>query len=1164
LAELYKGAVCLIFERLVPGRLRFVSHAVREIRNRLPDYIPSEKSGKRLEYKDELDQLVIIWQSSGFSLDEVRLNDREITIPPQLFDNIQALLKKHKAVSTNNIEKAIYFFESCFPENQLSRNRLLPIAKHWWEVTEWFMKKTHDSGRDELGDNEQRLHQQFELFESFLAVITQKFYDTVDELDKILKEANPTQVEQAIALLIHPQHFNYFFNHLQNPKWIKPLKDKGFFQNPPQVVEDANQGTISFPTWSQSRYLAQMATYEPNTVFKIAQEIETDNPWVHEDFVNAALKMPPQVAVQLVRKVKAWIESRYFLDLLADKIGVLIVHLAKGGQVKKALDLARSLLAVKKDHNNEKAEDNETYLSSPKPRILMDNWHYREILKKYVLQLPELVKVAGEDETDVLKMLVFLLFDAVQYSFPNEEIERRKEWEDSSDYWRYAIEDHHRNHPLYDIRELLVEAVRDVAEQIIKNDPPKMEVIVHMLEQRHWRIFHRIILHLIRKFPNVDRDLLCRKLVNQKWFIGDGFEENYDYAMLLIEQFPQLPREEQKKILGWIENPRFDWSWEEDQEEKARWVRHWQLNKLTLIKDSLPTQWQKRYNQLVNEFGAIELSEILSGGVGEARFLGVVSPKSDLELESMSSEELITFLSTWEPKSTAPFEEPSYQGLGSALARLVEKNPEHYAQVSAQFQGLHPRYLLNLLQGLHQALNNQSGQQREIKEFDWVSVLNLCCWLVEESQQIRTSQTTDNTFSRYWFELSRTVLDLLGVGLTVDKIGIPFNLREQVWNTLCLLTQDPDPTSEREMGYYSSNNSPIQLAVNTVRGQAMYSVIRYALWIRRHFEQIPEGAERVEQGFDEMPEVRQVLNEHLNPDQEPSLAIRAVYGRWFPQLSVLDPHWAIQNVRKIFPRDETFSNMRRAVWESYITSSKVYCNTFDILHEEYRYTVEQLNSALIEKSKLNPEQSLSQHLMLLYCWGKLNLDESEGLLARFFELASSTLRGYALEFVGRSLYEIKDVVDPQILNRLRLLWEKRIETARHATEPSSYSSEITAFGWWFGSAKFDDSWAIAQFKQVLELVDKVDSEFLVLEHLVTLANMIPDSAVECLKLIIEKDKKGQGIYYYRDETKIILATAIQSNNDTAKQAAESLIHRLGERGYLKYRDLLLERKKEQT
>ncbi|WP_167844822.1 hypothetical protein [Scytonema millei] len=1160
LAELYEGAVCLIFERPVRGRLRFVSHAVREIRNRLPDYISNEKSGERLNYKDEVDQLLAIWQSSGFSLNEAPSNDGDIPIPLQIFNNIQELLKKHIAVSVNNKEKAIRFFESCISENKPIRNTLLPIVDHWWEVTEWFMENTHDSGKDKLASYEQKLRQQFEVFESFLAAVSQKFYDTVDKLDEILKEANPKQFEQAMALLIHPQHFSYFFNHLQNPKWIKPLKDKGFFQNPPQVIEDASQGTVSFLMWPQSRYLARIAAYQPDAVLEIAQEIETNNPSVYEDFVDAALQMPPEIAVQLVSKVKTWVESSYSLNLLAEKIGAFIVHLAKGGRVKKALDLARTLLFVMPDPdvNNGKADNSIVYRPLPEPRTRLDNWHYQEILKKYI---PELVKVAGKDETDVLKMLGFLLFDAIKFSHRDEEIEQLQKnspiWEDRSLYWRYAIENHPRNRHPYKVKELLVEAVRDAAEQIIKNEPAKMEAIVLTLEQRHWRIFHRIALYLIRKFPNANPDLLIERLVDCKRFIDTSSYEDYEYALLLKEHFAQLPREEQEKIFRWIEVPELDLSWLEEREKKAQWIRYWQRNKLALLKDSLPTQWQQRYDQLINEFGAVELSKIVSGGVGEVKILGIVSPKTDLELESMSIEELVSFLRTWEQNSTDPFEEPSRQGLGSALARLAEKNPQRYAQASAQFQGLHPIYLTNLLRGLRQALNNQSGQQKEVKEFDWASVLCLCSWLAQESEQVQKFQTTDNNSNRDWLEPCRTVADLFEVGLTVDKIGIPYNLREQVWNTLSLLTQHLDPTPEREMGYHGFNNNPSELAINTVRGEALRAVVRYALWIRHHFEQISEGAERLEQGFDNMPEVPLVLDEHLNPDKEPSLAIRTVYGEWLPWLNLLDPHWTIQSIGKIFPQDEIFSDMRRAAWESYITNSNVYDNVFDVLREEYCYRVEQIASALIETPKLtHPDEGLSEHLMTLYWRGKLNLDEPEGLLARFFELASDALRSYALRFVGRSLDNTKDAIDPEILNRLQLLWEKRIDSVRSSADPSSYVSEIATFGWWFSSAKFDDSWAIAQFKQVLELVGKVDPEFLVLKHLAKLADVMPESAVECLKLIIEKDKKGGGIYGWHNDAKTILTTAIKGNNDKARQVAESIIHRLGERGHWEYRDLL--------
>lgn len=976
---------------------------------------------------------------------------------------------------------------------------------------------------------------------------------------KSWKKPTLEQVEKTISLLIHPQQRIYFFNHLQNPKWIEPLQKKGFFQHSPQIIQHSNEGTVSFPIWAESRYLARMATYEPDTILKIIQDIQTDNPNIHIDLIDAVLKMPSKVAVQLVPKFKTWLELPYSPNWIAEKIGDFIIHLAKGGQNKKALDLTRTLLGVMPDTTDR------VYGSLLTPQTRLDNWNYEKILKEYV---PELIEVTGEKAWIVL---IFLLNDAIKYSGCDEQQNDCPIWEDYSRIWRYAVEDSHRNRD--DIKSILATSIRDTAAQILSKDSTKMQSLVQNLEKRRWRIFHRIALYLIREFPSKDPSLFLQRLVDHKRFIDGSSYEDYEYAILLQENFHKLPVQEQEKILRWIENPDLKLPWQDDEDKKAQCVRYWQLHKLTLIgetviKNYLPVSWQQRYNQLVDEFGAAEFSKIVSEGVGEVRVIGTISPKTDSELESMSIEEMVLFLEAWEPKSTNlwDYDEPSRQGLGSSLTRLAEKNPLRYAQAAEQFQGLHPTYLWNLLWGLQKALNNQKTQQAsaEIQEFPWSSVLNLCHWLVEESHQINEPETTDIDSSSPWHQTCRSVADLLATGLTLEPIGIPFNLREFVWNILKPLTQYPDPPPKGERDYTGSNMNPHELSINTVRGEAMHTVVHYALWIRQHFEQMGDSQELLERGFEEMPEVRQVLDTHLDLDQELSLAIRSVYGRWFPWLALLDPYWAKQNVGKIFPRDEALSDFRRTAWETYITFCPVYNNVFSLLYQEYGYEVGRINIASDKRQQthFNPKKRLAQHLMTLYWLEKLDLDEEESLLKCFFDLAPDNLRGEALEFVGRSLHNTEDMIDPPILNRLKLLWEHRLEVALNSAELGSYAIEIAAFSWWFVSQKFDDSWAISNLKQVIGFVDKVESDFLIIKRLAALVNEMPIQVMECFKLMLEKDNKGWGKYGWSRETKPILTAAIQSNNDTAKKIAEDIIHRLGERGFWEFRELLSSQEKQ--
>src|SRR5437899_126098 len=61
LAELYEGAVLLLYAHPLPGRVRFISHAVREIRNRLPEATSGVKGLPRLDYTSRLDKLAKQW-----------------------------------------------------------------------------------------------------------------------------------------------------------------------------------------------------------------------------------------------------------------------------------------------------------------------------------------------------------------------------------------------------------------------------------------------------------------------------------------------------------------------------------------------------------------------------------------------------------------------------------------------------------------------------------------------------------------------------------------------------------------------------------------------------------------------------------------------------------------------------------------------------------------------------------------------------------------------------------------------------------------------------------------------------------------------------------------------------------------------------------------------
>lgn len=194
--------------------------------------------------------------------------------------------------------------------------------------------------------------------------------------------------------------------------------------------------------------------------------------------------------------------------------------------------------------------------------------------------------------------------------------------------------------------------------------------------------------------------------------------------------------------------------------------------------------------------------------------------------------------------------------------------------------------------------------------------------------------------------------------------------------------------------------------------------------------------------------------------------------------------------------------------------------------------------------------------MILYWQGKLPLDAPDRLLARFYKNAPDALRFHSLATVGRALRDTKDPIPDEILHRLRTLWEKRLSAARERTSSDADNAELTAFGWWFISGKFEDPWAITQLTEALRLTGKVELDLLVVERLAQLTAAFPGEAVECLRLMVEGDTEDWHIAGWHEHVRTILTIAIQGADIRARQASVDLIHRLGARKYPDFRDIL--------
>jgi hypothetical protein len=340
---------------------------------------------------------------------------------------------------------------------------------------------------------------------------------------------------------------------------------------------------------------------------------------------------------------------------------------------------------------------------------------------------------------------------------------------------------------------------------------------------------------------------------------------------------------------------------------------------------------------------------------------------------------------------------------------------------------------------------------------------------------------------------------------------------------------------------------PATLAINTTRGEAMHAVVRYVLWAERA---LGEDAQTTGIGF--AHEARDLLEQHLDPITDPSLAIRAVYGQWFPQFVRLDKNWARQLAPLVFPTAPELAAHFDAAWNTYVVFNRPFTDVFGVLQDAYGRAVqkagEQDDAAPRSDS---PDEHLADHLLTYRVLGA-TAGGDDDLFARFWRTAGSALRKQVLTRAGWAL-EKSPQLEPEIGSRFAATWEWIF-----AETNVSDIGALAGFGAWLGAPTFDAGWLLKQARAVLDLGVHLDPDFVVYRALSRLASEHPREAVAVLRGMVLTDAEGWSLHGSVDETREALRLVLVSEDADTRRDAEELVHLLGARGMIEFRDLLSE------
>lgn len=194
-APVYEGAVRIAMDQQFPGRVWFVAHALRDMRNRLPDAISGPIEASRTQYSKLASAVTEQWLADGLPSDGTSpvsspaepdatgLTRLEVSLG--LIDVVGHLVAGHLEIK---------------PRKAASARRLLeavsggPVPSYavqgWLDATNRVEKFAHVRNEPLADEEEHEFDEVLASCERALLTMANRSFDNMDEIDKILDAAN--------------------------------------------------------------------------------------------------------------------------------------------------------------------------------------------------------------------------------------------------------------------------------------------------------------------------------------------------------------------------------------------------------------------------------------------------------------------------------------------------------------------------------------------------------------------------------------------------------------------------------------------------------------------------------------------------------------------------------------------------------------------------------------------------------------------------------------------------------------------------------------------------------------------------------------------------------------------------------------------------------------
>lgn len=953
------------------------------------------------------------------------------------------------------------------------------------------------------------------LFDGILTVSESRYTALLPRLEKLASKPQPTRADLAFVKQRMPRNpvtLGHFFGALHSPNWLRPLAKRGMFRIPPGLGPQ-NDGRVLVPQWIEGRYLAEMASFEPQVVLGILKGLPTiANPRVYEGVADIALALPAGVATELVPMLKVGLTLPAQL-LLPQTTTDVVIHLADGGRASDALELSRQLFRILPP-----PADGSAQLGLYGARSVMNEWEYGQAISKVRRSL------VAADPLGSLRLFADLLDAAVQQSRPASAHADR----DYSEMWRDEISSEQDEH--MDIANILVSALAQTAQDLVTAHPTTAREVAAELDAPKFPVFRRILLEVTRHLadPSLATELLLRNDLFEKW--------SPEYQKLLRQEFPSISEAFQDEVLGWVEAgpaserveaflrgpgrraPSLD--------EMSNWTDGWRRHRLEVIGHPLPTSWMERLGYLA----AAQPAPELVFGPRHLVATGIVGSKEPVDLSHMDREALVAYLNTL--GSADPWSGRGTTDVSTAIRQQVGADPAWPGELNDDFAGV-SRTMIEAIVGGYGVAFDLGGA------LPWGQVMKSFLWVIGRSVTAPDGEAAQGRDT--WDFTLKSILWLLEKGFKKSEQSIPIEERYQVWAIIKAI-DDGEATSADEAAWALDDTAGVA-SLNTVAGAIVSTAIEYGAWA----DQQSRGID----GMSSLPELRALLDSRLAAGADRAPVVGEVFGRYLPILWRLDSEWTRVSLGQIF----NASRAGTTAWHTFLVFWGASPWIFPHIRHLYEGSLQEFpRSEVPERKSDDWARDLAEHLIVYRAWAGVEHHDGD-LLDTFFDVAPADLRRHALEFPGFLLSRKSGEPPPDgTIERLMSVWERRA-TYCAAASSTDGSQEMRAFGYWFTSQAFPLEWSVRELVRALELGGQIENEHGVVALLATLDDDYLGQAVRALTLMSSTDDEGWRILGWGNDGHTILERGRNSVDEPVRAAATLLVSRLLRRGYDTFKDL---------